>query len=295
MTLPPSDRPWRVVIVSRILPVVVHFDELVRAAGHTTVGVLCVPSPWGRPLRGGFRDNFLALAEHLAPELDFVVPSSRERIAALLGALEPDLVLCAACPWRIPADALAVPPLGAVNSHPSPLPRYRGPQPMAWMVRNGETEAALTFHRMVPELDAGPILAQASFPFDLDESEEELWPRFGALTAELLPHVFERLAAGDPGDEQGDGDYQSFFDDDYVWIDWSRPAAEVHRQVRAWRFAVPVGTEEGALAELDGERVRILRTSLEPVDGARPVECGDAPLWIVQTEAAAAGAAEVSS
>ena len=63
-------------------------------------------------------------------------------------------------------------------------------------------------------------------------------------------------------------------------LDLSRPAAEVHRLVWAWHFAFPVDGERGAV--LGDERV--LETSLEPVEGARRVECGDGPLWIVRTE-----------
>ena len=69
------------------------------------------------------------------PELDVVMPASRERIAPLLRALEPDLALCVGFPWKLPADALAVPRLGVVNTHPSLLPRYRGPIPSAWAIR----------------------------------------------------------------------------------------------------------------------------------------------------------------
>ena len=93
------------------------------------------------------------------------------------------------------------------------------------------------------------------------------------------------MAAGDPGDPQDESraTYQSFFEPEYVEIDWARPAAEVERQVRAWRFGGRLDGEQGALTELDGERVRILRVSLEPADG-REVECGDGSVWIVETE-----------
>jgi len=85
---------------------------------------------------------------------------------------------------------------------------------------------------------------------------------------------------------QEGGDYQSLFDDDDAWLDFSRPAAEVHRLVWAWRFTIPAGALHGALAELDGETVRVLASSLTEVAGARRVECADAPLWLVTTEPA---------
>ena len=53
--------------------------------------------------------------------------------------------------------------------------------------------------------------------------------------------------------------------------------------MRAWRFGFTLDGEPGALTELDGERVRILRVSLEPGEG-REVECGDGTVWIVESE-----------
>ena len=63
--------------------------------------------------------------------------------------------------------------------------------------------------------------------------------------------------------------------------------------VWAWRYTIPKGDRHGALLELGGETVRVLASSLAEVDGARRIECGDGPLWLVRTEpqdAAAAGA-----
>jgi hypothetical protein len=54
--------------------------------------------------------------------------------------------------------------------------------------------------------------------------------------------------------------------------------------VWAWRFTIPAGTLHGALAELDGETVRVLASSLAEVEGATRIECADAPLWLVKTE-----------
>jgi methionyl-tRNA formyltransferase len=53
----------------------------------------------------------------------------------------------------IPVDALDVPPLGVINTHPSLLPRYRGPNPIAWTVRNGDRELGYSIHRMDADFD----------------------------------------------------------------------------------------------------------------------------------------------
>src|SRR5207249_3821808 len=86
--------------------------------------------------------------------MDVVMPASRDRIAPLLRALEPDLVLCAGFPWKIPPDALAVPRLGVVNFHPAMLPRYRGPTPVAWAIRNGESDRSRPGEEIVRQVRA---------------------------------------------------------------------------------------------------------------------------------------------
>ncbi len=268
----------RVAVISQISQVVEGYTQLLGGIGHEPVGVLCV--------RMG--DRYTEFGSHVSSvpaELDVVVPASRERIAPLLAALEPDLALCLGFPWKLPAEALAVPPLGVVNTHPSLLPRHRGPLPVSWAIRNGETEIGMTFHRMEPELDTGAILAQEAIPLADEHSWDELTPKFAEVMGRLLPIAVERAAAGDPGEPQDESlaTYESFLEPEYVEIDWTRPAAEIARQVQAWRFGFIPGVEPGALTELDGERVRVLRASLEGPEG-RPVVCGDGTVWVLETE-----------
>jgi methionyl-tRNA formyltransferase len=133
--------------------------------------------------------------------------------------------------------------------------------------------------------DTGPILAQARYRFDDDDGRDALAAKLANAAVESLATAVERLLAGDRGTPQGDGAYWPFFDDAYVWIDWARPAAEVHRQVRAWWRGLARDGTEGPLTELDGAVVRVLETRLEACDGLRR-ECGDGPIWIVETEPA---------
>ena len=70
-----------------------------------------------------------ALLARVGDGFDVVVAGSPSRIAPLLAALDADVAISAAFPMLIPADALDVPRLGIINTHPSLLPRYRGSQP----------------------------------------------------------------------------------------------------------------------------------------------------------------------
>jgi len=271
----------RVVLVAQVPPAVHGLTEILHALGHQPVALMCTREDAGR-----YGNAFDVLVRSAPAELDVVIPASREGMAPLLRRYKPDVLLCAGFPWKIPADALAVPRLGAVNGHPGLLPNYRGPSPMAWAIRNGETEFGFTFHRMDTELDTGAILAQGTAEFDDEHSWEELSPKLAILVSELLPKALARVERGDPGDPQeGEGSYQSFLEPEWAWIDWLQRAEEIHRQVRAWRFASARPGVMGAVTELDGEIMRVLRTSLERAEG-REMECGDGKIWIVESEPA---------
>jgi methionyl-tRNA formyltransferase len=273
---------WRVVIVTRISPVLAGFDAVVRAAGHQPVGLLTMRDNDGRY---GNLPDIGELVMSAAPELDVLLPARRSTIAPLLASVDPDLVVCMGFPWRIPPDALAAPRLGWINGHPSLLPRHRGPLPVAWAIREGDEEIGITFHRMDAELDTGPILAQRPYPLGELQPPDTFYPELGLVVAEALSEALERLSAGDEGTPQAEGgSYESFFDEEDAWLDLSRPATEVHRLAWAWRYAMALGGARGALLELDGAPVRVLATSLSEVDGARRLDCGDGPLWIVETE-----------
>jgi methionyl-tRNA formyltransferase len=273
---------WRVVIVRRIPPVLAGFDGVIREAGHDPVAFLTMRNVDGRYGPASGTDELVMGA---APELDVLLPARRNTIAPLLASVQPDLVVCMGFPWKIPPDALAVPRLGWLNGHPSLLPLHRGPLPVAWAIREGDEEIGITFHLMDAELDTGPIVAQRRFPLGELEEPEVFYGRFAQVIGEALFEALERLAAGDAGTPQGEGgSYETFFPEEDAWLDLSRPAAEVHRLAWAWRYGMALEGTRGALLELDGEPVRVLATSLTEVDGARRLECGDGPLWVVETE-----------
>lgn len=271
----------RVVLVGQIPPAVDGLTRLLQELGHKPVALLCTREHSER-----YGGAFEELVRGAHEGLDVVIPASRSGIAPLLRTYEPDLLLCVGFPWKIPPDALAVPRLGAMNGHPGLLPEYRGPIPVAWAVRKGERRIGFTFHRMDADLDTGPILSHGRVPLADEHSWDELTPKLATLVGELLPVALARIEAGDPGEPQAEGSYLPFFEHEYAHIDWQQPAEEIYHQVRAWRFASVVSGPRGALTDLEGETVRVLRVSLEPAVG-RELECGDGKmLWIVETEPA---------
>jgi len=272
-------------------------DEVVRPLGHRVVGVVTTPGPKRRR-----SPAYLEVVAAVSPGVDVIVSNHPERWAAMLAPLEPDLLVSAGFPWRIPADVLALPRLGAINMHPALLPRYRGPAAIEWAFRNGDAEVGFTVHRLAPDFDTGPILAQARFPITDDDDIDSLVAKFGPVLPGLLGQALERVARGDPGEPQDEAEatYAGLFEDAWRIIDWSQPARTIHNQVRSW-----IGLRDipaGALGEIDGKTWQITKTRLLPVDTelrevARPgtvvhrngervvVQCGDGPIEILSWSA----------
>ena len=270
----------RIALFARVPAIVLRVVPLLRELGHECVGVVTTEGPPGR-----YGDERLsALVDTRPPGLDVLVASAPGRFATLLAALEPDLALCGGFPVRIPREALAVPPHGVVNGHPALLPRYRGPNPIGWALRNGDAELGFTFHRMDADFDTGPVLAQGSAPLEAERAEDVGAILFGLWTS-LLPHALARVEAGETGDPQDEtgASYAGFFEPEFAEVDWTRPAEEVQRQVRAWWLAAARGGVRGPLATIRGERVYVRRTRLDDSEGGIRVDCGDAPVWVLET------------
>jgi methionyl-tRNA formyltransferase len=274
----------RVALISRVARAVTGLSSVLRGLGHEPVGVLTTAL-------GGDRygtDTLGAIAEQAAGGFDVVVAGSPSRIGPLLAALDADLAVSVAFPLLIPADALSVPRLGIVNTHPSLLPRYRGPNPIAWTVRNGDRELGYSIHRMDRDFDTGHLLAQGTTPIHDAEQPEDIFERMFTLLSSLLPAALGRVEAGDPGDPQPaqGASYAGFFEPEYAEIDWTRGRAEIQRQVLAWGVAAVRPGLDGARATLDGQRVRVLRVRDDDTEGGTRMECADGPLWLVTTEPA---------
>ncbi len=275
----------RIVAICSVAPLADALVAALRALGHEPVAVLA-------PRRDDDREmpSHLLLTDASAPKgLDLLFARDKHAIERLLRAYEPDLMMCAGFPWKIPQAALDVPRLGSVNQHPALLPRHRGPIPFAWTVREDDAAWGMTWHYMDAELDTGNLLAQGSIPVEDDDVLiEDFAPRIQALAMGLLPQTLERVTAGDPGDPQpseGATWAGHFEDDEYARIDWSHPARAIHNQVRAWRLTFGMSGLRAPVGELDGEEVVVLETRLtDPGAGARRVECGDGAVWVVATE-----------
>ena len=285
----------RVVIVSMAAGAVASYVRLLDELGHELAGVLT--------MRIRRRPELVNDAIAAVPEgVDVVVVGSAGRLAPLLRSYDADVGLCGGFGWKLGADALSATRLGIVNGHPSLLPRWRGPNPFGWTLRAGDPVVGFTFHYMDEGFDTGPLLAQGSRPLSDEDTMQTLLAHTRALSDELLPQALARVEAGDRGDLQPEegATHAPVYEDELAEIDWTRPAREVHNQIRSW-FTPTVSGIMGPLTTLDGERVRVLESALADAEshaapgaiverdgeGGLLVACGDGTtIRILRTEPA---------
>ncbi|NNJ59544.1 MAG: methionyl-tRNA formyltransferase [Dactylosporangium sp.] len=275
----------RIVLASMGVKEFALLHEVCVHAGHLPVGYACSRSI--RP-RGEVDSQAVGVASGLLGAIpatvDLLLPADADGLGRAMTGYRPDLLIVYGFNWILPESVLAIPRLGALNVHSSLLPRYRGPAPVLWAIRNGDAAVGVTVHRMDAGVDTGPILAQrGDVPLDDDVTPDRLWPRLRPVLAAVLVDALRKVATGTPGDPQGGGDScpARFLEPEYSRVDWSRSAREIHNQVRVFGF---IGSQEAPVALVDGRWLRLIRTSLVPVVGGHQVDCGDGhAIWIVES------------
>ncbi len=117
-------------------------------------------------------------------------------LAERLEAIRPDLVVLAGF-MRILTDDFVTRFMGRlINIHPSLLPAYRGLHTHQRAIDAGESRHGCSVHYVIPELDAGPVIAQAAVPIHAGDTAEALQDRVQAMEHRLYPKVVRWIADG---------------------------------------------------------------------------------------------------
>jgi len=111
-------------------------------------------------------------------------------------SLTPDLIVVAAFRRILSPEIIQIPRLGCVNVHPSLLPRYRGPDPFYWVLKNGEKETGVSLHFIDEGIDTGDIIIQEKIPIEGGDTARSLRIKTANCGARLLRWVFEVIESG---------------------------------------------------------------------------------------------------
>lgn len=158
-----------------------------RSAAAKTAGKL----PLGRNARR-FYSIAQACAAYGVPFGRIGNPNAAEFLREL-GERRPDLIVSVACPYILKAKLLGTPPLGCINIHHAPLPRYKGMMPTFWQLYHGEKSVGLTIHYMVEKVDEGQALLQETLPVEPGESLDGLIRRSKRHAAHCLVRVLRDI------------------------------------------------------------------------------------------------------
>ena len=215
-----------------VLPVL----RTIEALGWPIVGVYTAPD---RPAGRG-RALEQSLVKRYALERGFTVHAPATACApemtASLRALRPDLVVLAAYGKILPDEFLQQAPLGALNVHPSLLPRFRGAIPVQAAIMAGVAETGVTLFVMDEGIDSGPIVAQRTIPLRGDERAPALTARLFEVSAEMALEALPAYVRGEvtPQPQPPGEPPLRRLPKEAGAIDWSKSAAEVERQTRAY-------------------------------------------------------------
>ena len=156
---------------------------------------------------------------------------------AELAALTPDLMVVVAYGLILPQVVLDTPRLGCINSHASLLPRWRGAAPIQRAIEAGDASSGVTVMQMEAGLDTGPMLLKVTTTITAEDTGGSLHDRLATLGSQAVVEAVTKLAAGElRGEVQDDSlaTYAHKLNKDEARLDWSRPAVELERLVRAF-------------------------------------------------------------
>jgi methionyl-tRNA formyltransferase len=219
--------------------------------------VAIITSPRAHEVVAG-RNALSQIADHAGIPLLRPLHINDEQSRVELAGLQLDGVVMASFDQIIGARALEVPANGWLNVHPSALPAYRGPEPVYWVIAEGEAQTGITLHRAVPKFDAGPVLAQRLVDVAPDDTAGTLTRRLCATGVEALGPAVERLLAGDPG-EPLDLEAASYRPSvGHRRLDDAPDAVTAERMVRAGEPNVPAWTT------VAGQKVYVRKAAVAP-------------------------------
>lgn len=231
-------------------------------AGHDVVAVYSQPP---RPAGRGQKERLSPIHAAAAGQgIEVRTPRTLKdpEDQAAFAALDLDVAVVAAYGLLLPIAILEAPRLGCINVHASLLPRWRGAAPIQRAILAGDAESGVTIMQMDVGLDTGDMLLADSVPITTETTGESLHDALSEMGAALITQALDRLADGKitpvPQPEEGVTLAPKIGRDDGR-LDWSKPAEELERAVRAFT------SWPGAWFTHDGERIKVL--AAEVIDG----------------------------
>lgn len=137
----------------------------------------------------------------------------------------------------ISKEILNIPKKGAINIHPSELPKYRGASPIQTAILNGDKETAISIMLMDEKMDHGPILAQKMKKILPDDNYLLLYNRLAESASDFLVETIKKYLSGEIKPQPQDDSAATFtklLKREDGEIDWDKTSGEIEKMIRAY-------------------------------------------------------------
>ena len=239
--------------------------SLERLVNHPEFEVLgVVTQPDKRRGRGNQLTPSPVKAVALTHQLPVWQPKRVKKNAETLTQLrqtEADVFVVVAYGQILSQEILDMPKLGCINVHGSILPKYRGAAPIQWCLYHGETETGITTMLMDAGMDTGAMLLKAYTPIQLLDNAYQLAQTLASSGADLLVETLLKLGKQEIqaiAQDESQATYAPLIQKSDYCLDWSRPAIDLHNQVRGF---IP-----NCIASFRDKALKIIATA--PLDSA---------------------------
>jgi len=269
--------------------------DALAEAGHDIALVLTQPD---RPAGRGMKLTPSAVKQAAqARGLPVFQPASLKpaEAQAALRAVAAEVMVVAAYGLILPQAVLDIPRRGCLNIHASLLPRWRGAAPIQRAILAGDKVTGTTIMQMDAGLDTGAMLLKTTVPIHDEDTAGSLHDTLARAGAASIVEALAKLDGLTPqAQDDALATYAAKLTKEEARLDWSRPAAELARAIRAYN-PVP-----GAHTLLDGQMVKIWRATPQELNqpGASPgevlaadehgivVACGEGALRVAELQLA---------
>ena len=280
--------------------------ERLHATGFDIALVLTQPDrPSGRglklqasPVKQFALDHGLPVAQPRSLRLDGKYADDAATAREAILAVGAEAMVVAAYGLILPQWVLDAPARGCFNIHASLLPRWRGAAPIHRAIEAGDSEAGITIMQMDAGLDTGDMLFMHTTPITGRDTTGTLHDRLADMGGKLMVLALNEAAAGrlKPVPQPAEGvTYAHKIEKAESAVDWSLPAAQIERRIRAF------DPFPGASSALGGDVVKLWQSHVDSIerpsdagngqilaansDGVR-VACGDGVLCVTQLQRA---------
>ena len=170
--------------------------------------------------------------------------------------LKPDLVVVAAYGKILPTKLLEIDKLSFINVHASLLPKWRGAAPIQRAIMNMDSETGISIMKIVPQLDAGPVMMQEKLNISQDISFFELSKKMSEIGAKLILNSIKLIQDNKAvfiEQKESDATYAKKIEKNETKINWAESAKKIIAKINAFH------PNPGCWFEIEDERIKIIK------------------------------------